>query len=353
MGLPIAPVRGFASDNGSPAHPHVLQALARANSGHVLAYGNDPLTRQVETAMCGLFDHDVVTKFVYGGTGANVFALAALLGRGEAVVCSRWSHIAVDEAGAPERLLGAKLIDLESPDAKVRPADLATLVPLFGSQHHATPGVLSITQPTELGTLYTASEVAALCAAARDLGMRVHMDAARLGNAVAALGGTLGDLRSFTTDVGIDALSFGATKVGGMFGEAVVFFDPAHVARIDNLRKQLAQLHSKMRFVAAQYDALLTDGLWIDLGARANTAATSLWRAVADLADLELDPSPPAVNSLYPRVRMDARRMLQDWSFFYDWDPSVDQVRWMASWDSTDEDVDRFAAGVREAVASA
>jgi threonine aldolase len=347
--MPLAPERGFASDNSSPAHPSVVSALAEASSGHALAYGNDPLTRRAESAICALFDRDATTRFVYGGTGANVFAISALLGRGEAIVSSRWAHIAVDEAGAPERLLGAKIIDLPSDDAKLRPSDLRALEPLFGSQHHATPGVVSLTQPTELGTLYGPAEVAELCRVAHDMGMRVHMDAARLGNAVAALGGTVEALRSFTSVAGVDALSFGTTKVGGMFGEAVVFLDPAYTMRIDNLRKQLGQLHSKMRYVAAQYDALLTDDLWIDLGRRSNGAADALWRQVHHLDALRI-PDRPAVNSLFPVLPDAPRRALQDWSFFYDWDPLIGQVRWMASWDSTEEDVSRFADGIRTAL---
>lgn len=341
-----APARWFASDNAAGAHPRVLEALVAANSGHALAYGADPLTARVEAEFCALFDADVVTRFVYGGTGANVFALACMLQPGDAVVCSAWAHIAVDEAGAPEHHLGAKLITLPSTDAKVRPSDLESLAHLRGSQHHAAPGVLSITQATELGTLYSPDEVRALCDTAHAMGMSVHMDGARIANASAALGASRESLRSFTIDAGVDVLTFGGTKAGAVFGEAVVFLTPRLAERSLNLRKQATQLHSKMRFIAAQYDALLADDLFIDLGARANTAAQLLFDRTKDLAELQLH-HPPAVNSLFPILRQPMRRELQEWSFFWDWDVSQDQVRWMTAWDISAEDVDAFAAGLR------
>lgn len=342
------PLRWFASDNAAGAHPTVLEALAAANLGHALAYGADPWTAGAEEDFRALFDRDVVTRFAYGGTGANVFALSCMLQKADAVVCSDWAHIAVDEAGAPERFLGAKLILVDSSDAKVRPEQVRALSSLAGSQHHAAPGVLSITQATELGTLYSADEVRALCDVAHEMGMTVHMDGARIANATAALGGTREALRSFTVDAGVDVLTFGGTKAGAVFGEAVVFFDPELADRSLNLRKQATQLHSKMRFISAQYRALLADDLFIDLGRRANSSAMRLWQEVAALPVLGLDRA-PAVNSLFPIVPQPQRSLLQDWSFFWDWNPARDQVRWMTAWDTTDTDVDAFVAGVRSA----
>jgi threonine aldolase len=343
------PARWFASDNAAGAHPLVLQSIVSANEGHALAYGSDPLTSQAEIDFCALFDADVVTRFVYGGTGANVFGLACMLDKGDAVVCSNWAHIAVDEAGAPEHILGAKLIQVNTLDAKIRPKDVLSLSPLRNSQHHAPPGVLSITQATELGTLYTASEVRDLCEAAHEMGMTVHMDGARIANATAALGGDRSALRSFTIDAGVDVLTFGGTKAGAIFGEAVVFLNTSLARRSLNVRKQSTQLHSKMRFISAQYRALLADDLFIDLGRRANMAALRLWQRTRDIASLGLDGE-PAVNSIFPILAQPHRRMLQDWSFFWDWDVSRDQVRWMTSWDTTDHDVDLFVAGVRQVV---
>jgi len=341
-----APSRWFASDNAAGAHPLVLEAMVAANAGHSLAYGADPITAAAQQAFCALFDADVVTRFVYGGTGANVFGLACMLEKGEAVACNKWAHIAVDEAGAPERFLGAKLITLSSDDAKVRPEELRSLSHLRGSQHHAPPGVVSITQATELGTLYTPAEVRAICDVAHDMGMTVHMDGARIANAVAALGGTREVLRDFTIDAGVDVLTFGGTKAGGVFGEAVVFLDPRLAARSLNLRKQTTQLHSKMRYISAQYNALLADDLFIELGRQANISARLLFERCRDIPELQLHGA-PQVNSLFPTLVQPMRSVLQEWSFFWDWDSARDLVRWMAAWDITEDDIEAFAAGIR------
>lgn len=345
MALPSAPKRSFASDNAAGAHPAVLEALLHCNDGHELAYGVDKYTMRAEEAFNELFDRDVVTRFVYGGTGANVFALACMLQPAQAVVCTNWSHISVDETGAPERLLGAKLIDLPCPDAKLVPDQIRDQAQLLGSEHHVQPGVVSLTQATELGTLYTASEVQELCTVAHEMGMLVHMDGARIAHATAALGGSRDALRAFTCDAGVDVLTFGGMKAGGVFGEAVIFFNRALADRSKYIRKQLTQLHSKMRFISAQYLALLNDDLFISLGQQSNSGASDLYQALHVIPSLEL-LHPPAVNSLYPIVQSVDKKVLQDWSFFWDWDEKAGQVRWMTGWDVTREDVDQFAAGV-------
>ncbi|MFA5775925.1 MAG: aminotransferase class V-fold PLP-dependent enzyme [Ilumatobacteraceae bacterium] len=347
--MPPAPARLFASDNAAGAHPLVIEALVRANSGHALAYGQDELTRRAEAKFSELFDADVRTLFVYGGTGANVMALASMLKPAEAVVCTSWAHIAMDETGAPERVLGAKLIDLPSPDGKLLPRQLQELSGMIGNQHHAQPGVVSITQPTELGTLYSAAEIKLLVDTAHDMGMLVHLDCARVANATAALGATVEALRSFTIDARVDVLSFGGTKAGGVFGEAVVFLNKELGNRAHFIRKQVTQLHSKMRFISAQYNALLTNNLFIDLGVRANAAARSLYDAVHDIRSLELT-QPPAVNSLFPTISDPQKSQLQDWSFFWDWDVSQRQVRWMTAWDIEPSDVETFVTGVKKLI---
>lgn len=350
FGLPPAPQRLFASDNVAGAHPVVLEALVAANRGHALAYGEDVQTKRVEVMFSELFGREVVTRFVYGGTGANVLALASLLQPAEAVVCTNWSHINVDETGAPEKILGAKLIDLPCPDGKLAPSLVKSVLAARGNLHHAQPAVISLTQPTELGTLYSVDEVRALCAVAHEHGLYVHMDGARIANATAALGGTRAALRAFTVDAGVDVLSFGGTKAGVVFGEAVVWFDPVLARRSQYLRKNITQLHSKMRYIAAQYEALLSDDLFIDLGQRANRAAYRLYSSTAHHASLRLTHA-PAVNSLYPTLADPAKSRLQSWSFFWDWDLAAHQVRWMTAWDVDDEDVDRFAAGVEAVLA--
>jgi threonine aldolase len=233
----------------------------------------------------------------------------------------------------------------------VVPEQLDDLAHLIGVQHHAQPGVLSITQSTELGTLYTPDEIAALCDAAHRLGMRVHLDGARLANATAALGGTVEALRSFTVDAGVDVLSFGFTKAGAAFGEAVVFLDPELATRAMFIRKQVTQLPSKMRFVAAQLLALLDDDLWLDLARHSNSMARRLYDATVHLDGVRFD-APPLVNSVFPLLPPEVIVPLQEWCSFYDWDVSRHQVRWMAAWDTTADDIDQFVAGVAAALAA-
>jgi threonine aldolase len=350
MQLPPAPRRAFASDNAAGAHPAVLRAVLDANEGHALAYGDDDLTRECSARFRDLFGADVTTRLTFNGTGANIVALATLLGSlpgpHHAVVCTDWAHIAVDETGAPERVLATKLVDLPAPDAKLVPEQLAELAHVQGVQHHAQPGVVSITQATELGTLYTPDEIAALCEQAHSMGMLVHLDGARLANATAALGGTREALRSFTIDAGVDAVSFGGTKNGLLGAEAVVFLSPAVAVGSEYVRKQVTQLPSKMRFLAAQFNAVLEDELWIDLAAHANAMATELHRLTSVIPGVELG-GPPAVNSVFPCLPPHAITPLRDWCFFWDWDTSRHQVRWMTSWDTTIDDVTAFAEGVR------
>lgn len=345
--MPPPPSVSFASDNAAAVHPAVMEALAQANTGHAVAYGNDPWTARLAAEMQERFGSPVVSLPVWGGTGANVVALACLLRHSDAVLCTAQSHIHVDEGGAPERLTGAKLIDVPTTDGKLRPEHLAEHAAWLGVEHHVQPKVVSITQSTELGTLYSPGEVAALCGAAHALGMRVHLDGARIANAAAALGG---DLRAFTVDAGVDVVSFGGTKNGMMYGEAVVFLEPELAERAVYVRKQLTQLPSKARYISAQLLALFHDDLWLGLAAHANAMTARLHEQVAGLPGLVLD-HPPAVNSLFPRLPPAAIRPLQAWCAFYDWEPARHQVRWMTAWDTTEADVDAFAAGVRTVLA--
>ena len=353
--MPPPPDCAFASDNAAGAHPAVIDALIEANdAGHALAYGSDRWTSECHDRFRDLFGVDVTTRLAFNGTGANVLALATMLGSlpgaHHAVVCTDWAHIAVDETGAPERALGAKLIDLPSPSAKLVPEQLTELAHLRGVQHHAQPGVVSITQATELGTLYSADEVAALCDEAHRLGMLVHLDGARIANATAALGGTRAALRSFTVDAGVDVVSFGGTKNGLLGAEAVVFLDAGSATGSQYVRKQVTQLSSKMRYLAAQFNAVLDGDLWLTLAAHANDMATELHRRAAAVDGVELG-GPPEVNSLFPVLPADAIAPLRDWCFFWDWDVARHEVRWMTSWDTTLTDVERFVAGVEAVLA--
>lgn len=348
--FPQPPQRTFASDNFSGAHPRYLEAIARANDGHVRAYGDDPHTRRAIELFRDLCDEDVEVLFTFGGTGANLVALGSLLQPADSIVCTRWSHINVDETGAPERILGAKLQDVDSPDAKLRPKDLEEAARALGNVHHVQPGVVSLTQATELGTLYSADEIRAICDTAHSLGMRVHLDGARIANAVAALGGGADTFRRLTFGAGVDAVSFGGTKNGMMGAEAVLLRRSVASWRAAHIRKQTTQLPSKMRFISSQFVEALTDGLWLETARTANEAATRLFQKLSDIHSLRL--SPPAVNSLYPVVPSPAKEALQDWCFFWDWDSASSQVRWMTSWDTSEQDVELFAAGVRHAISS-
>jgi threonine aldolase len=342
------PSVSFASDNAARVHPVVMDALARANHGHAIAYGDDPWTAQLRDRMRELFGAPVQTLPVWGGTGANVVALACLTRASDAVVCAETSHIHVDEAGAPERVAGTKLLALPTVDGKLRPEQLDGPLGWRGDEHHPQPKVLSITQATEFGTLYSPDEVGALCEAAHRAGMVVHLDGARIANATAALNG---DLRSFTIDAGVDVVSFGGTKNGMMYGETVVFCRPELAGIAPFVRKQLAQLPSKVRYISAQFLALLDDGLWLELAGHANRMAAELAARVRDLSAVELVHD-TVVNSVFATLPADAIDALQKWCYFYVWDEGRQQVRWMTAWDTEPSDVETFASGVRAVLAN-
>ncbi len=335
-------MRSFASDNASGVHPAVMDALVAANHDHALAYGDDEWTARATAAFRSLFGAPVEVCFVWGGTGANVVGLQALLAPWDAVVCTAGAHIAVDECGAPEHFTGAKLLPVAGVDAKLTPEDVVASQVGRGDEHHSQPTVVSVTQSTEHGSLYTPAELRAIGEAAHGQGMRVHLDGARLANAVAALGC---DVRKITIDAGIDVLSFGGTKNGMMYGEAVVFLDPALGANARFIRKQATQLPSKMRFVAAQFEALLADDLWVRNAAHANAMAVRLAEAVRDLPGITLTRE-PVVNSVFATLPPDALVRAQERSFFWLWDHARHEVRWMTSWDTTDDDIAAFTDGL-------
>lgn len=342
-----APLNSFASDNAAGVHPEIMASLASANVGSALAYGQDVHTSSVQDSFRRLFGSDVETLFVFGGTGGNVLALAGLMEAGDAILCTDTAHIHVDEAGAPERVLSAKVVAVPHTNGKLTVQDVHDCVSSRSEVHHPRVGVISLTQVTEMGTIYTADEIKNICTAAHELGLKVHLDGARIANAVAATEG-LPSLRAMTVDAGIDALTFGAAKNGAMFGEAVVFFGPTGKKNLGYIRKQLTQLPSKMRYVSAQFEALLTDDLWLRNAQHANSMATLLWESLQDLSQLRLER--PAANSLFPTIDAEVAQKLQQWSFFWPWNPHLSLYRWMTSWQTTSEDIERFAAGVRSSL---
>jgi threonine aldolase len=336
----------FNSDNYAPVLPEVMEAIAAANEGHMPAYGADAVTARVEARIREELGDDARTFLVLNGTGANVVALRAMLTPWQGVVCAATAHLNVDEGGAPEAIGRIKLLTIPAPDAKLTPEMVATKLVRIGDEHAIQPGVVSVTQSTELGTLYTPAELRALAEQAHANGMRLHIDGARLANAAAALGVPL---RAITTDVGADAVSFGGTKAGLMLGEAVVFPRGEFAAALPYLRKQSMHLASKMRYVAAQFEALLEDELWRRSADHANAMAARLAAAVGTLPGVTVTQVVQA-NVVFAILPPGVAEALQrEWGF-YTWDEHTGEVRWMCSWDTRPEDVDAFAEAVAAAL---
>ncbi len=338
--------RAFASDNNAGVHPEVLAALAAANAGHARSYGHDPLTGQAREVFRHHFGPLADAWFVFNGTAANVLGLAAVTRPHEAIICSDGAHIHMDECGAPERFTGCKLLPLRCPDGKLQPEDLAPLVHGVGDEHRVQPRVVSITQATELGTVYTAAEIRALADAAHAHGLLLHLDGARLANAAVSLGLPL---RALTTDAGVDLLSFGGTKNGLLGAEAIVFLHGNGGEAMPYIRKQGMQLASKMRFMAAQFIALLGGDLWQRNAGHANRMARLLAEQVRGIPGISLT-QPVEANGVFARVPPAHIPALQERAYFYVWNPETSEVRWMTAWDTTEQDVSSFAAAVREIV---
>src|SRR3954467_5209633 len=335
--------RGFGSDNHAGILPEVLAAIAAANEGHAPSYGHDELTAAVEARFREVFGDSARAFIVFNGTGANVVALRALLRPWEGVVCAETAHLHVDEGGAPEALAGIKLLAVATPDGKLTPELVRPRLVRFGDEHAVQPRVLSISQSTELGTVYSADEIRALADLAHDEGLLLHVDGARLTNAAAALDVSL---RALTADVGVDAVSFGGTKAGLLAGEAIVLLRAGAAGdAMPYLRKQSMQLASKMRFLAAQFDALLADELCRRAAGHANAMAARLADAIAGVPGVRVtqEGQANAVFAILPHAA--AARLRERW-FFYTWDEATGEVRWMCSWDTTEADVDAFAADV-------
>jgi len=338
------PERHFASDNNAGAHPDVLAALAAVNAGHVPAYGDDEHTERARASFRALLGADARVFFAFNGTGANVIALAAALRPYQAVICAAGAHLNVDECAAFERFAGGKLIDVAVEDGKLTPDIVRREIRGIGDQHHVQPAAISISQSTEVGTVYTVDELRALGDAALEHGLFFHVDGARIANAVASLGV---DVRAMLCDTGVDACTFGGTKNGLLFGEAVVFprYHPA-VEAMPFTRKQGMQLTSKMRFVAAQFEALLRGGLWLRNAAHANAMARLLADRLRDLDDVVRLAYPVEANGVFPILPREAVEPLQRERHFYMWDAERSVARWMTAWDTTADDVHAFADAV-------
>jgi threonine aldolase len=333
----------FASDNYAGVHPEIMAALAEANHGHEGSYGADKYTAEAEARFKSMFGAQTEVFFVYNGTGANVLALSAMTRSYMAVICPELAHINVDESTAPEKFTGCKLITVPAPDGKLRPEQIESRVIRVGDQHHPQARVVSISQSTEYGTLYTAEEVRAIADTAHRHGLLLHMDGSRISNAAAAL--EL-DFKSFTSEAGVDVLSFGGTKNGLMFGEAVVFFNAGLSKEFQFQRKQGMQLHSKMRFIAAQFNALLRNDLWKRNALHANRMAARLAEGLAGIRGVKLTQKVQA-NGIFAVLPSQVIPKIQEHTFFYVWNDATSEIRLMCSWDTTEEDVENFIGVVR------
>ncbi len=340
------PSRSFASDNNAGVHPQVMAAIAAANDGHVIAYGDDPYTARAVKRFQDHFGKDTEVYFVFGGTGANVLGLKAATQSHNAIICAQTAHINVDECGAPEKFTGCKLLPVSTPDGKIKPEQIPPLLREVGFEHHVQPHVISISQATEMGTVYTPSELKSLARFAHDHDMLLHMDGARISNAAASL---KVKLSAITRDAGVDILSFGGAKNGMMYGEAVVFFNKSLAKDFKYTRKQGTHLPSKMRFISAQFDALLANELWRQNAAHANGMAQLLAREIEAIPRMEISQKVES-NGVFVRLPKKYIPILQKRYFFYVWNEEASEVRFMTSFDTTEDDIRDFVALLRKTV---
>ena len=342
----MKPTRSFASDNNAGVHPDILKAISAANQGHVVGYGDDAYTQSAQALFKKQLGEDIQVFFVFNGTAANCLSLKALTDSYHAVICAEGAHIYVDECGAPEKFTGCKLVPVPAKNGKLTVEAVRSAYHGIGDEHHVQPKVISITQATEVGTVYRPNEIRALADFAHEYGMFLHVDGARIANAVAAQGI---NLREATRDLGIDVLSFGATKNGALGAEAVVFFNPELAANFKFYRKQAMQLASKMRFLSVQFNAMFTNDLWLQNARHANRMAQLLKREVSRIPQLKII-YPVEANGVFAQIPRKAIAKLQKRYFFYVWNEAQSVVRWMCSWDTTADDVKQFAEFVRRSV---
>ncbi len=330
--------RGFASDNASGVHPAILKAIEEVNTGHVIAYGDDKYTAKAKAVFKKLFGEQSEIFFVLTGTAANVLAINRLTDPYHSVIVAETAHQQVHECGAPERFTGCKYLSVPTPDGKLTPALISPHLAGIGDVHHSQPKVVSITQPTEVGTLYSVEEIKTLADFVHDKNMFLHLDGARIANASVALGRTF---REFTVDAGVDAISFGGTKNGMMMGEAVIFANKSIAVDFEYYRKQAMQLVSKMRFISAQFLAYFEDDLWEKNARHANRMAQLLYEKTRNIPQVEILQSVQS-NGVFARIPKEIISCLQKEFYFYVTDELKSEVRWMCSFDTTEDDVEAF-----------
>jgi threonine aldolase len=336
-------LRGFASDNNAGVHPLIMEAMASVNEDHVIAYGDDPHSLKATARMKEIFGPESEVFFVFTGTAANVLGLSAAARSHQAVICPETAHIHVDECGAPEKFTGCKLLTVPAPDGKLTVDLIRSQMHGIGFEHHVQPRVVSITQSTEMGTVYSLEEIREISSYAHGNGMIVQMDGARISNAAVSLGAGFYEM---TGGAGVDVLSFGGTKNGMMYGEAVVFFNSELAHDFRYRRKQGMQLASKMRYIAAQFLAYLENDLWKKNALHANRMARKLYQAVRDIPGLKITQKVES-NAVFATIPPGIIPALQEEYFFYLWDEHRSEVRWMCSFDTTEEDIEGFASLIR------
>ena len=339
--------RGFASDNNAGIHPAILQAINDVNLGHVKGYGDDPYTERAIQQIRQHFGESVEVFFVFTGTGANVLGLTAGTQAYNSVICAETAHIYVDECGAPEKFSGCKLLPVGTIDGKLTPELICPHLTGFGFEHHSQPGIISISQSTEMGTVYSVSEIHTLADFAHSYNMLLHVDGARLANAAVSLNT---GFKEMTGDCGVDILSFGGTKNGLMAGESVVFFKKNLSENFKYIRKQGMQLASKMRFFATQFETYLKDDLWRKNAMHANRMAALLYDKVKEIQEVEVTQKVQS-NGVFARIPKEIIAPLQEEYFFYMWDENTSEARWMTSFDTTEEDIDNFVKLIKKLLA--
>lgn len=336
--------RGFGSDNHAGTHPQILQALLQANEGHVPSYGTDPVSRQAIEEIQKHFGSQALVFFVFNGTAANVTALRAITRPSQAILCSDVSHLHLDECGAPEFMTGCKLLTLPTENGKIRKESLEEALIRQGDQHYAQARVLSLTQPTELGTTYSLAELKSLIAWAKSHRLFVHIDGARLANAAFTLNCSFSEL---TTELGVDVVSFGGTKNGLMMGEVVIFLNRSLGEDFKYIRKQSAQLPSKSRFIAAQFLAYFQNNLWFEIARHSCQMAQYLYSQTQDLPQVRIREAPQS-NAVFAKIPSAWVKPLREKFFFYVWDEKTFECRWMTSWDTQKDDIDQFVQALKE-----
>ncbi len=336
--------RGFASDNNAPVHSLIMEEMARVNNGHTVGYGNDQYTEEAKELFKQQFGQACETYFVFIGTAANVLSLTAVTRPWNSVITSFNAHIEQDECGAPERFSGCKLLTVDTPDGKIRKELIARHMHGIGFEHHSQPKVVSITQATEMGTVYKPDEIRAIADYAHENGMLLHMDGARIANAAATL--KVG-FKEITTDCGVDILSFGGTKNGMMYGEAICFLREGLSEDFRYLRKQGMQLASKMRYISAQYIAYFRNDLWKETASHANNMARKLYESTRDIKGITFTQSVES-NGLFVILPHAVAAKLRESYFFYPWNEETSEYRWMTSWDTTEEDISNFSSMLKD-----